>query len=150
MLQNLAVDNMKKQIGEVLPDARFTVQENKQELILDGVAVIAFKKLDEQLRVRNNLTKRAKGFYEQRELPGMEGLTHLVAGIKVNTDWTAYDGVYLVQPGSYSRNNWILNITEEVAEIDANQIRINLKDDEEPFFTAPKTDEEEETNVENL
>jgi hypothetical protein len=141
MIQNLAVDKAHQLLsGQV----QRLEDQNAQLLVIPGIALVRFKKLSSQLLPTNNHTARSRGFYSQFDLPGLPDLPRLICGLKVTDGWTGWDGVFIVHPRAVNAVNWALDITHGVQEIDNTQVRLDLEDDNEPFFTSRTAEQQDE------
>jgi len=141
MIQNLAIQRAHELLSE---SVQRLDDQNAQLIIIPDIAIVRFKKLSPQLLPTNNHTTRSRGFYSQFDLPDLPDLPRLVCGLKITDGWTGWDGVFIVHPRSTTAVNWALDITHGVQEIDNHQVRIELDDDNEPFFTSRTSDQQDE------
>lgn len=112
IMQNLAVGEVRTRL-QGRGGHRFRFLDQRAVLIVDDLALIAFKKFDDQLLCTGQSTSLARGFFEQEELPNFPRLIHLVCGVLLEQDWTGILGTHLVCPRSLHANNWHLDLNED-------------------------------------
>ena len=113
IIQNLAVFYMRQRTS-----GRFRELQQRQIIIMDDVALVCFKTLDEQLHCKGGQPSAlADMFYGQQNLPGFPDLTHLVAGAIISDDYSSIVGTYLICPSSQTRNNWELRIGDDNVDL---------------------------------
>ena len=129
---------------------RYQCVQTMHLFVLPEIAVIRFKKLDQQFLSRNYPTPTAEGLYRQEGLPGFEVVPWLTVGVVPNADWTDYSGVFMTCPRSPGANNWVLDITSGIAR-DINDFETTFDDAlEEPAqrrFRPRRTNIGEESSL---
>ncbi|HYC44585.1 MAG TPA: hypothetical protein VED01_03775 [Burkholderiales bacterium] len=91
---------------------------NKLFVMLVGCdVVLRFKKLDDGLRASSIPTQQSLDFSNQDDLPGIERVTHLDAGYRLNALQTTIEGVYVCCPNGASVL-WYYEIAPEEGEAD--------------------------------
>jgi hypothetical protein len=92
------------------------VEINKLFMMVVGCDLaLRFKKLDEGMRASNIPTQQSLDFSNQDDLPGIESITHLDAGYRLNALQTIIEGVYICCPNG-SAVLWYFEIEPEEGE----------------------------------
>jgi len=105
-----------------------------QGIICNQLVAFLFKKLDDELRSRNNLTSHIRDYRNQREIAGIPAAVKLIGGYRENDETGELIGVYVTRPSGYG-NRWVMLLTG---------------DDATPVTTPLFEEEEEQQEVEIL
>ncbi len=116
LLWNYVV-NWSKNIFEDDPNVK--ILENSKAfglLLYDSRLFLWFKKLDHNLRPKNNHTKRSRAMYGQRpnDLGIGDDRTFLVVGYRPDPTFSTIDGVYLVCSKSEKENHWEIDVSKSL------------------------------------
>ena len=73
-------------------------------------------------------TRRAKRFYSEAELPGLENLPRLICGLVPNHTWSEINGIYITSPRKEGSSiNWVLDIYDAKEHIDNLQFELEFE-----------------------